>query len=94
MQGILKRLEAPSADKTVIRQHNVLSFHSFGDAMFLPDSYTYEAHPQSKFPWGRLQKQNIISWKYLLQQIEQVFSYFSTYSPLELRHLSYRGTNF
>jgi hypothetical protein len=27
----------------------------------------YEAHPVSKFPWGRLQKQNTISWKYLLQ---------------------------
>jgi hypothetical protein len=39
----------------------------------------YEAHPQSKFPWGRLQKQNTISWKYLSQQIQQVFSYFSTY---------------
>jgi hypothetical protein len=54
----------------------------------------YEAHPQSKVPWGRLQKQNTISWKYLLQQIQQVFGYFSTYSPPELRHLSYRGTNF
>jgi hypothetical protein len=38
----------------------------------------YEARPQSKFPWGRLQKQNTISWKYLLQRIQQVFSYFST----------------
>jgi hypothetical protein len=54
----------------------------------------YEAHPQSKFPWGRVQKQNTIAWKYLLQQIPQVFSFFSTYSPPELRHLSYRGTNF
>jgi hypothetical protein len=27
----------------------------------------YEARPQSKFPWGRLQKQNTISWKYLLR---------------------------
>jgi hypothetical protein len=41
----------------------------------------YEAHPQSKFPWGRIQKQNTIAWKYLLQQIQQVFSSFSTYSP-------------
>jgi hypothetical protein len=54
----------------------------------------YEAYPVSKVPWGRLQKQNTISWKYLLQQIQQVLSYFSTYSPSELRHLSYRGTNF
>jgi hypothetical protein len=54
----------------------------------------YEAHPVSKVPWGRLQKQNTISCKYLLQQIQQVFTYFSTYSPPELRHLSYRGTNF
>jgi hypothetical protein len=53
----------------------------------------YEAHPQSMFPWGRLQKQNTISSKDLLQQIQQVFSYFSTYSPPELRHLTYRGTN-
>jgi hypothetical protein len=30
---------------------------------------SYEAHPQSKFPWGRVQKQNSIAWKYLLQQI-------------------------
>jgi hypothetical protein len=37
----------------------------------------YEARPQSKFLWGRLQKQNTISWKYLLQQLQQVFSYFS-----------------
>jgi hypothetical protein len=29
----------------------------------------YEAHPQSKFPWGRVQKQNTMAWKYLLQQI-------------------------
>jgi hypothetical protein len=36
----------------------------------------YEAHPQSKFPWGRVQKQNTIAWKYLLQQIQQVFSFF------------------
>jgi hypothetical protein len=42
----------------------------------------YEAHPVSKVPWVRLQKQNTISRKYLLQQIQQ------------LRHLSYRGTNF
>jgi hypothetical protein len=34
----------------------------------------YEAHPQSKFPWGRVQKQNTIAWKYLLQQIQQVFA--------------------
>jgi hypothetical protein len=54
----------------------------------------YEAHPQSKFPWGRVQKQNTIAWKYLLQQIQEVFSFFSTYSPPELRHLSYRETNF
>jgi hypothetical protein len=54
----------------------------------------YEAHPQSKFPWGRVQTQNTIAWKYLLQQIQQVFSFFSTYSPPELRHLSYRMTNF
>jgi hypothetical protein len=54
----------------------------------------YEAQPQSKFPWGRVQKQNTIAWKYLLQQIRQVFSFFSTYSPPELRHLSYRGTKF
>jgi hypothetical protein len=54
----------------------------------------YEAHPVSKVPWGRLQKRNTISWKYFLQQIQQVFSYFSTYSPPELRHLPYRGTNF
>jgi hypothetical protein len=55
---------------------------------------TFEAHPVSKVPWGCLQKQNTISWKYLLQQIQQVFSYFSTYSPPELRHLSYHETNF
>jgi hypothetical protein len=54
----------------------------------------YEAHPQSKFPWGHVQKQNTIAWKYLLQQIQHVFSFFPTYSPPELRHLSYRGTNF
>jgi hypothetical protein len=54
----------------------------------------YEGRPQSKFPWRRFQKQNTISWKYLLQQIQQLFSYFSTYSPPELRHLSYRGTKF
>ena len=30
----------------------------------------------------------------LLEQIQQVLSYFSTYSPPKLRHLSYRGTNF
>jgi hypothetical protein len=54
----------------------------------------YVARPQSKFPWGRVQKQNTTAWKYLLQQILQVFSLFSTYSPPELRHLSYRGTNF
>jgi hypothetical protein len=29
--------------------------------------WLYEAHPQSKFPWGRVQKQNTIAWKYLLQ---------------------------
>jgi hypothetical protein len=34
------------------------------------ENHKYEAHPQSMFPWGRLQKQNIISWKYLLQQIQ------------------------
>jgi hypothetical protein len=34
------------------------------------------------------------AWKYLLQQIQQVFSFFPTYSPPELRHLSYSGTNF
>jgi hypothetical protein len=34
----------------------------------------YEAHPQSKFPWGRVQKQNTIAWKYLLQQIQQAAS--------------------
>jgi hypothetical protein len=54
--------------------------------------YIHEGRPQSKFPWRRFQKQNTISRKYLLQQIQQLFSYFSTYSPPELRHLSYRGT--
>ena len=29
-----------------------------------------------------------------MKQIQQVLSYFSTCSPPELRHLSYRGTNF
>ena len=52
----------------------------------------YKVHPQSKFPWGCLHKQNPIKWKDLLEQIQQVLSYFSTYSPPELRHLSYRRT--
>jgi hypothetical protein len=43
-------------------------------------SGVYEAHPQSKFPWGRVQKQNTIAWKYLLQQIQQVFSFFFQHS--------------
>jgi N-acetyl-anhydromuramyl-L-alanine amidase AmpD len=43
----------------------------------------YEADPQSKFPWGRVQKQNTIAWKYLLQQIQQVFSSF--------QHIRYRN---
>ena len=30
----------------------------------------------------------------LLEQIQQVFSYFSTHSPPQLRRLSYRGTTF
>ena len=30
----------------------------------------------------------------LLEQIQQVLSCFSTNLPMELRHLSYRGTNF
>jgi hypothetical protein len=76
----------------------LLSFERrFGDRTlpsFTGRKLIYEAHPVSKVPWGRLQKQNTISWKYLLQQIQQVFSYFSTYSPPEMRHLSYRGTNF
>jgi hypothetical protein len=37
---------------------------------------SYEAHPQSKFPWGRVQKLNTIAWKYLVQQIQQVFRFF------------------
>ena len=28
---------------------------------------------QSKFPWSRLQKQNSIYWKDLMEQIQQVF---------------------
>jgi hypothetical protein len=46
-------------------------------ATFVRKLLNYEAHPQSKFPWGRVQKQNTIAWKYLLQQIQQVFSFFS-----------------
>jgi hypothetical protein len=39
-------------------------------------------------------KKKKIAWKYLLQQIQQVFSFFSTYSPPELRHLSFRWSIF
>jgi hypothetical protein len=70
-----------------------MTFFDSSSDLFYPIAI-YEALPDSKFPWGRLQKQNTISWKYLLQQMQQVFSYFSTYSPPELRHFSYRGTNF
>jgi hypothetical protein len=70
----------------------MLSLSPHSTHQMQPLDIMYEAHPQSKFPWGRVQ--NTIAWKYLLQQIQQVFSFFSTYSPPELSHLSYRGTNF
>ena len=54
----------------------------------------YLVHPQIKFPWRRLQKQNPIQWKDLREQIQQVLSYFSTYSPSEMRYLSCRGINY
>jgi hypothetical protein len=64
-----------TGEKAVMVNYRPISLINFFKIF---EKLMYEARPQSKFPWGRLQKQNTISWKYLLQQIQQVFSYFST----------------
>jgi hypothetical protein len=45
--------------------------------------WRYEAHPQSKFPCGHLQKQNTILWKYLFMaadtaSVQLFFNIFAT----------------
>jgi hypothetical protein len=48
------------------------SFNGNEFSLRIPELYhctctcMYEAHPESKFPWSRVQKQNTIAWKYLL----------------------------
>ena len=56
--------------------------------------HTRQTSLNTRLPMPDLEEQNPIFWKDFLEHRQQVLSYFTTYSPPELRQLSYHETNF
>jgi hypothetical protein len=50
------------------------------DRQIIPLPTEYEAHPQSKFAWGRAQKQNTIAWKYIATDTASVQLFFNIFA--------------